>query len=194
MLTTCNKSRVCSARRRGFPFAVLTFILYSSCTFAQTIHKIAEANLTITLSTDWQLATQQGGDFAQYIFKRNPIVNDRGLNIVPAVMIFVEDARRYNQDIVLYTTNKGRPFEGRNLLVDRMLIHSSEDYPLSFKNSLIKLCSYTDADMDHVLYMIYLITTDNKGVQIYMDMTRDVANPYLDEFWTAMKSITVSER
>ena len=49
--------------------------------------------------------------------------------------------------------------------------------------------SYSDKGLDHIFYMVYIITKDDKGIQLYMDMTKDIAYKYEKEFWTTLQSI-----
>jgi transcriptional antiterminator len=41
----------------------------------------------------------------------------------------------------------------------------------------------------HNLYMIHIINKDSKGIQIYLDMTKDIEKDYEQEFWTVIRSI-----
>src|SRR5204862_1863215 len=109
--------------------------------------------------------------------------------IVPAIMIFIEDASKYNQDVTNYSIAKRLQFQGKGITVDKILIQENEEFPLSYKNSYLTMCSYTDNELDHILYMVHIINNDNKGIQIYMDMTKELAEKYSSEFWTAIKSI-----
>jgi hypothetical protein len=49
--------------------------------------------------------------------------------------------------------------------------------------------SYSDKGLGHILYMVYIITKEDKGIQLYMDMTKDIADKYEQEFWTTLQSI-----
>ena len=156
---------------------------------------ITEANFTIQLpNEEWELASKGEGNMTSYIFKRNPITDSEGREIIPAIMIFIEDASKYEQDVTSYTLAKRLQFQGKGITVDNVMIHENEDYPISYKNSFFTMCSYTDNGLAHILYMIHIITEENKGIQIYMDMTKDLVNDYSGEFWSAMKSIKEKEK
>ena len=92
-----------------------------------------------------------------------------------------------------YTIVKRMQFQGRGLKVDKIFIQDNEEYPLSYKNGFVTKCSYNEKGLDHVLYMIHIINKDNKGIQVYMDMTKSLGNEYEQEFWTTMKSIRESK-
>ncbi|RAV98433.1 hypothetical protein [Pseudochryseolinea flava] len=149
--------------------------------------EIKEANMIFQVpNKEWSLATKKEGDLVSYIFKRNPVTDSNGRKIIPAMMIYVEDAADYDQDVTMYTINKRLQFQ---VDVDKMMIHENENYPISYKNSIVTMCRYSDGGLDHILYMIHIITKENKGIQIYMDMTKDLVGEYEQEFWEAMKSI-----
>lgn len=156
----------------------------------KTDYIIVEAKMFIKLpNSEWELTNKTDGQIAQYIFKRSPIEDNEGREIVPAIMVYVEDATKYKQDVTLYSIEKRMQFQGKGIKVDKISIHENEDYPLTYKNGYLTTCSYSDNGLDHVLYMIHIINKDNKGIQIYMDMTKGIFDEYGQEFWTAMKSI-----
>ncbi len=155
-----------------------------------TKFEIKEASVEIQMpNEEWNLASKKEGELTAYVFKRNPILNADGVEIIPAIMIYAEDGADYDQDVVTFSVNKRLQFQGRGVIVDKVMTHEDKDYPIVYKNSLIAFCSYNDGTYDHILYMIHLLTKNNRAVQIYMDMTKDLAAEYSKEFWTAMKSI-----
>lgn len=151
---------------------------------------ISEANIFMQLpNSEWNLASKTEGEFARYIFKRTAIEDSEGREIVAAIMVFVEDASEYNQDVTNYSIVKRMQFQGKGIIVDKILVHEDEEYPLSYKNAYITMCSYADNGLEHILYMIHIIDKNNKGIQIYLDMTKDLVEKYEKEFWTTIKSI-----
>src|ERR1700733_4810090 len=46
----------------------------------------------------------------QYFFKRNPITDSAGRQIIPAIMIYTGDAAAYKQDITIFASQKMQPF------------------------------------------------------------------------------------
>lgn len=156
----------------------------------KTEYVIPEAGMFIKLpNSDWELTEKTEGPAAEYLFKRSPVKDGEGRQIIAAIMVYVEDATKYEQDVTLFSIEKRLPFQQKGVKVDKISIHENQDYPISYKNNYLTICSYTDNGLDHVLYMIHIINKENKGIQIYMDMTKSIYDKYGQEFWTAMKSI-----
>lgn len=159
----------------------------------KTDYIINEAEMFMKLpNSEWELTNKAEGQIASYIFKRSSIEDKEGREIIPAIMVYVEDASNYKQDVTQYSIAKRLQFQGKGIKVDKVLIHEHKEYPLTYKNGYLTICSYTDNGLDHVLYMIHIINKDNKGIQIYMDMTKSIVDEYEQEFWTTMKSIKES--
>lgn len=155
-------------------------------------YEIPEAKMFIQLPNDeWSLTNKVTNDLTQYIFKRNEIIDSLGRTIIPAIMLYIEDAKEYDQDLVQYSIRKRMMFKSVSLKVDSIITPSSNDYPIPYENSLITLTSYSDKGFDHILFMIHIITKENKGIQLYMDMTKELAAEYEQEFWTTLKSLKI---
>lgn len=156
----------------------------------KTDYMIEEANMFLKLpNSDWDLSEKIDGDLTQYYFKRTPIADKNGIDIIPAIMVFIEDASKYEQDVTLYSIWKRKPFMEKGIKIEQTLIQDNEDYPLTYKNAYFTKCSYTSNGLDHIFYMIHIINKESKGIQIYLDMTKDIADDYESEFWTTIKSI-----
>ena len=172
---------------------ILTLVLISIFTYGQSSKldiSIKEANMLLYMPNSfWKLVDYQKGNLTQYIFKRESIKNTSGLDIVPAIMIYVDDAREYKQDITTYSIWKQKPFMEKGVNVDKILTWNDTDYPLSYPNSLFYKCHYTADNIEHILYMIHIINKHNKGIQIYMDITKDIDEQYIEEFLAVIKSI-----
>jgi hypothetical protein len=125
----------------------------------------------------------------QYLFKRNPITDSAGRRIIPAIMIYTEDAAGYKQDITIFSSQKMQPFLDRGVKVPKILSWQDKDYPLTFKNALFMRGTYSDGKIDHIIFMIYIIDKHDQGIQVYMDMTREIASKYESEFWTTIRSL-----
>jgi hypothetical protein len=54
---------------------------------------------------------------------------------------------------------------------------------------MLEKCSYTDQNIEHRIYMIFLIDKQNHGIQIYLDMTKSIGKKYEDEFVDVIRSI-----
>lgn len=156
----------------------------------KTEYEIPEASIFLKLPNDeWNLANQSNEGITQYIFKRNEIIDPDGRKVVPAIMLYIEDATEYKGDATVYSISKRTPFMEKGIKIETTLIQSDKNYPLSFKNGYFMKATYSSEGLDHILYMIHLITDDDIGVQIYMDMTTDIAGEYESEFWTTIKSL-----
>jgi len=153
-------------------------------------YEIKEAKMFLQLpNKEWFLADNSDNKgLTLYIFKRNGIVAPNGRTIVPAIMLYIEDAKGYKQDVVAYSSEKISAFP--KIQIKKTLTPNNKELPFSsFKNAMLTIASYSDNGFDHVLYMVYIINKENKGIQLYMDMTKDIADKYEKEFWTTLKSI-----
>lgn len=156
----------------------------------QTEFEIPEASIFLKLPNDeWYLANQSNEGMTQYIFKRNEIIDPEDRKIVPAIMLYIEDASNYKGDATIFSIAKRTPFMEKGIKIETTLIQSDKNYPLSFKNGYFMKASYSSSGLDHIFYMIHFITDDDNAVQIYMDMTKDIAGEYESEFWTTIKSL-----
>jgi antitoxin component YwqK of YwqJK toxin-antitoxin module len=155
----------------------------------KTDHLIEEAGIAIQFpSTKWRLADKAKGKMTGYVFKREPILNKNGQHIIPAVMIYTEDASSY-EDFMVFSINKQMPFRSKGVQVNETLIHENDDYPIKTKSSILYKCSYQQANVPHIFYMVHIITKNKIGVQILMDMTKDIAEEYESEFVEILKSL-----
>ena len=155
-------------------------------------YEIKEAKMFLKLPNDeWSLADKSDKGLIQYIFKRNEIIDPNGRAIVPAIMLYIEDAKDFKQDLVVYSFQKRSAFAKKGIKINnKILIPTDKEFPFpSFKNSMLITASYSDKGLDHIFYMVYIITKDDKGIQLYMDMTKDIADKYEQEFWTTLQSI-----
>jgi hypothetical protein len=141
----------------------------------------------------WSLVDKVTSVRTRYLFRREPVIDSLGRAITPTIMIYIEDASQYKQDVTQFSIDKQTPIKDQGVETERMMTQKNDgNYPLSIKNSYIFKCHYTDgtsARLEHLLYMVYIITGENKGVQIYMDMTKSIAPDYEEEFISTIKSI-----
>lgn len=155
----------------------------------KTDYLIEEAKMTIQFpSTKWNLTSKTPGNMTEYIFKREEITDNKDRQIIPAIIIYVEDASGF-EDLTVYSFMKQKPFVTTGVKIDKVLIHEYEDYPISYKNSYWYKCHYTQEDFDHILYMVHIINKDKMGIQILMDMTKEIADEYETEFIETLKTI-----
>ena len=155
----------------------------------RTDYTIEEANMFIRFpSTKWKMTNYNPGDLTEYIFKREQITDSKGRQIIPAIMIYVEDASNFD-DLTVYSFMKQKPFITKGVKIDKILINDNDNYPISYKNSFWYQCHYTAGDDEHILYMIHILTKDKTGIQILMDMTKEIAKEYESEFVETLKTI-----
>ena len=136
---------------------------------------------------EWHIAVNKPP--GEYIFKRNGVTDSKGNLVIPAIMMYAEDATGYKQDVALFASKKMQPFTDQGVKPQHFLTYKDVGYPLNFKNGIYIKGIYTANNIDHVIYMIYLIDKHNKGIQVYMDMTTEVAKEYEPEFWVTIKSL-----
>ena len=142
-----------------------------------------EANIKIDISDSvWHLQPrQEQNGYVIYVFKRDPVVDSAGRNIIPNVAVVIEDVNP-KMDIVSYSVVK----RGKcGFDVDKMFIHG--DGIIDFVNAVGYKGSYADK-MEHTVYVVHAIN-GNKGIQIIMDTTKETF-PVMDpEFRRILKSI-----
>jgi antitoxin component YwqK of YwqJK toxin-antitoxin module len=156
----------------------------------KTEYIFPEANLFMKLpNSKWSLSNKVEGKLTQYIFKRESVEDKKGREIIPAIMVYIEDASNYKQDIVLYSFGKQKTFIEKGIKIDKVTTWEGTDFKISIKNLVLYKCHYKEKEFDHILYMIHIITKENKGVQIYLDMTKDVADEYEPEFLKTINSL-----
>jgi antitoxin component YwqK of YwqJK toxin-antitoxin module len=160
----------------------------------KTEYQLKDAGLYIKLPNSfWSLADKRTNGRTQYIFRREPIIDSLGRAITPSIMLFVEDASQYKQDVTQFSIVRQTQIKEQGVETEKILTpDNDEDYPLSIKKSYIFKCHYTDGTsvrLEHLLYMVYIITREDKGIQMYMDMTKSVAPGYEEEFISIIKSM-----
>jgi antitoxin component YwqK of YwqJK toxin-antitoxin module len=151
----------------------------------------SEAMLYLKLpSSNWHLETKtKEGDYEIYNFERKPIINKAGNEEIPGIIVYFEDATNYNQNVELFANEKKIPFIqiGVNASLVKAYtvggISSFHDKMIFYKGNL------SDGGTDYLIYMVYFITKDNVGVQIYMSMPKELAVDYEREFKSCIQSL-----
>jgi hypothetical protein len=180
--------------RKAITISLFLIILITLCTpcHAQSASNEQQTDIRLPFTmklpnNQWSLAVNKGP--VNYIFKRQPIKDAEGRDIIPAIMIYVQDASSYKQDVTRFLGQKMQPLTDKGVKAEKVLIQQDKDYPLSYKNAVFVQGAYTANDVDHVIYMIYIIDKNDKGIQIYLDMTKEVYSIYGHEFWDFIHSI-----
>jgi len=152
----------------------------------QIEYRLKKANMLLQLPNDeWHLAVNEAPD--HYIFKRHPVTDSKGRDIIPAIMVYVVDAKKFSQNVKSYSDDILKRFP--DLKIIETLKWGDKKYPLKYRNGLFLKAEYTQNDVGHILYLIHIINEKNIGIQIYLDMTSDIAAKYEPEFWTTIRSI-----
>lgn len=173
---------------RKLPLLLLVLCCYRSHG-QQTTH-IPQGHLLFDLPNDkWHPSQETDSTHGVYFFKREAVTDKEGRSIIPAIMFFIEDAKTYHQDVVEYSIVKRMPFMKNGVSIDQTLIHTDKGYPLTYANALFMKASYTQDSIGHVIYMIHIINKQDQGIQLYLDMTKDLGDAYEKEFFTTMRSL-----
>jgi len=152
----------------------------------QTEYQLTKANLFFQLPNDeWHLAVNEAPN--HYIFKRKSVTDSQQREIIPAIMVYVTDAKKYDQNITKFSEDILKRFP--DLTIVATTKWGDQGFPLPYNNALFLSCKYSQNDVEHILYMIHIINSDNMGIQMYLDMTKDITEKYENEFWTTIKSI-----
>jgi hypothetical protein len=123
------------------------------------------------------------------VYKRNPVVDSHGNSVVAAIMLYTENASDYKQDVALFWGKKMQPLTDKGVKAVQVLDWEDKEYPLSIKNAIFVKGAYTAQNLDHIIYMIYIIDKHHNGMQVYLDMTAELESTYGNEFWSVIRSI-----
>jgi hypothetical protein len=78
--------------------------------------RIPQSHIQLQLPDDnWHPSAETDTAHGINFFKRNPVTDAKGRQIIPAIMVFVEDAKKYNGDIVTFSGVKRAPFMKQDL-------------------------------------------------------------------------------
>ena len=161
----------------------LIALLTVAVTFDLT-QEFDEAKVKMDLPNDsWSLADKRSGSMTAYIFKRQPIEDSSGRQIIPNIAVLIEDVDK-KTDAITYSASKRikTPFE-----VSDVFTH--EKGTLMFKNAIGYKGKYVDqGGLEHTVYVVHAIN-EKKGLQIICDVTTNILDKVEPEFLAALKSI-----
>lgn len=157
----------------------------------QTEYNFEKSKLYIKLPNDeWFLAVNESPN--HFIFKRHAIIDSNQREIIPAIMIYFEDAKPYKQNLNNYSNDLLKKFTIiENIKTEKF---GDKDYPICYKNSILYKFKYKQNNLEHVLYIVHIINSEDVGIQIYLDLTKDISKQYESEFLTTIKSIKESNQ
>lgn len=177
--------------RLSLSLLLLFFCLHALCQTPETF-TIPHSRLHLQLPNNkWKLFPGSDTAGGEFIFKREPVIDSQSRSIIPAIMVYVEDAKRYEGDITIFSINKQASFQKRGVKLGKIQFGSGKDCPLAYPGIMYR-STYTQEGLDHIIYMIYLIDRKHHAIQLYLDMTKDLGQQYEEEFLTTIRSVKES--
>lgn len=154
-------------------------------------YRFEEAKMYLRLPNDNWFLFNKDKAFKDwyYIFKRNPVIDDNGRSIIPAIIVKYADAKEFKGSVKAFSDKMSAPFLQNGMQIDKVLLPTNIDYPIKFKNSLFIKAHYTQQGVGHILYLIYIINKNNIGIGVFMDMTQSLVAKYGTEFLDVIGSI-----
>ena len=152
---------------------------------ADFTHDLKEAKLKIDLPNDsWSLTDKQDNNgMTVYIFKRQPIEDSEGRQIIPNIAVIIEEVDK-KLDAVTFSALKRSKV---NFEVAEVYTH--EGGQIGLKNAVGYKGKYVDkGGLEHTIYVVHGIN-DRKGLQFICDVTTNVLAQVESEFLTTLKSI-----
>lgn len=163
----------------------LLLILLLTCTFsvAQPI-SIPDTNLTIEMPNEkWELVdTQSSESMEVYYYKREPIEDSKGRQIIPNISIIVEDNE--GLDVVTYSAAKRIQMPP----LDIMQVYIPKDIKMKYKNGIGYKAGYSDKHGKHIVQLMF-VNEGNNGLRIICDVMEEQYDTVEAEFLTTLRSI-----
>jgi hypothetical protein len=152
---------------------------------ADSVYVFAEAHLQATVpGSHWHLQPrQEKNGRVIYVFKRDPISDSSGRNIIPNFAVVIETIEP-NTDVVTYSVNKRA-----NNAFHMTSMFTREDGTIKLINAVGYKGVYTDA-LPHTVYVIHAIN-GHKGFQVILDTTTDTFGAMDAEFLAILHSLRV---
>lgn len=167
------------------PLILFIFTVTALATLANWTQELKEIKLKIDLPSDsWVLKQYDSANATTvYIFKRQPISDSEGREIIPNVGVIIESIEE-GVDIITYTALKRKqiPFKSTE-------IFTHEKGEITFENAIGYRGNYTDnLGLDHTVIVVYGIQA-GKGFQVICDSTTDIFEKVEPEFSSILKSL-----
>ena len=168
---------------------LLTFILLTISTRgarkSELSHELREAKIKIDLPNEsWFLADrQENRGMTIYYFKREPIEDSEGRQIIPNMSVIVEGVSK-DLDAVTYSLLKRSKAN-----FEVLEVYTPDGGQIEFKNAVGYKGKYTDqGGLDHTIYVVHGIN-GKKGLQFICDVTTNILDQVESEFLVTLKSI-----
>jgi hypothetical protein len=145
---------------------------------------IEEAKISLNLPNEkWELKDKVNQNGMQiYFFKREPVVDSIGREVIPNISVIVEDVDK-NLDVVTYSAMK------RSKVNFEVLdVFTQDEGLIDIKNAIGYKGKYVDQYGDHTVYVVHIIN-NKKGLQIFFDVLTGLFNELDNEFKLTLKSI-----
>ena len=142
-------------------------------------------NYGITLKmpdTNWSLAeTQSTDDLAVFYYKRLPIQDQQGRQVVPNISIITENIEE--MDVVTYSAVKrlSMPFDVSEVWLPA-------DKEISYSNGIIYKGNYTDQFGQHTIIVAFL-KKEEVGFRVICDVLTELYEEVEPDFMAALRSI-----
>jgi hypothetical protein len=147
--------------------------------------ELKEAKIKVDLPNDsWYLASKQDvNEVVVYNFKRKPIEDNEGRQIIPNISVIIENVDN-ELDAVTYSALKRSKV---NFKISEVFTHESG--LIGLQNAIGYKGTYTDkGGLDHTVYIVHCIN-NKKGVQLICDTTTDILDKMESEFLMTLESI-----
>jgi hypothetical protein len=166
---------------------IVIAVLYSNSMFSQQI--IKEAGISFKLSDSlWKrnpVRTDKTTNSIIYQYSRIPIETPDGRQVIPVITVITESIQD-SMDIMVFSAIKKvkTPFDVEE-------IFTSAKGLLQYENAVGYRGGYSDRNgTRHSIIIIYLINK-TKGIQVVMDIPRELYDEYRGEFEDLIRSIVV---
>jgi hypothetical protein len=162
---------------------VILLLSQQGKSYAQdSVYVFKEGNVQLNIpNSHWHLQPkQEKNGYTIYVFKRDPVLDSSGRNIIPNAAVIIEKVQP-KTDVIIYSVNKRA-----NGGFDVIKVFSHEDGTISYLNAVGYKGTYTD-QIAHTVYVVHAINGD-KGLQIILDTTTETFEALDPEFQRILKS------
>lgn len=146
---------------------------------------LKEAKIKMDLPNDsWSLADKKNErNMAVYIYKRQPIEDAEGRQIIPNIAVIIEDVEK-DLDVIAYTALKRS-----KVSFEVLKVYTHHEGQIAYENAIGYKGKYTDkGGLDHTIYVLHGIN-GRKGFQLICDVTTNIHDKVEAEFFSTLKSI-----
>ena len=165
-------------------FLIIIFFCISTQLYSQEI-LIPGTNLKVEMPNDkWSLTnTQDNNTMTIYYYKREPIEDSLGRQVIPNISIIKES--NSGMDVVTYSAMKRSQMPA----IDIEKIFIPKDIKMKYKNGIGYLGYYSDKYGKHKVYIMFLNDGD-VGLRIICDVMYELFEQVDKEFVDMFKSIS----